>query len=153
MNSRSIVVLVLYVSLMTGLTAVIAQLGAAMARQAADILLLAENPDPPVSRVERGLEVQARVTDWQPVGHVVELHAVPLSEASAGVLASRMDIAEDADLPNAQSQPRSFPAPSAKPVKPRVAGWIRRAPRMPSRPSADAESTAHLIQRHLRAEM
>jgi len=149
--SRSVVVLVLYASLMTGLTAVVAQLGAAMARQTAGALLFAEKADQPVSRVERGLEVQARVTDWQPVGHVVELHAVPHSDASAVELASGMDTAEDADLPQAQPSP----APAVRALKPRVAGWIRRAPRMPklSNATSASESTAQLIQRHLRAEM
>ncbi|MFA7307063.1 MAG: hypothetical protein WC026_10365 [Hyphomicrobium sp.] len=154
MNSRSIVALILYVTVMTGITAVIAKLGAAMARQAAGTLLLAERPDPPVSRVERGLEAQARVTDWEPVSHVVELHAYSPSEVSAVVLASAMDKAEDVDLSN-KVRPRSpaAPAVAAKATKPRVAGWIRRAVRVPVHPGAVSESTAQLIQRHLRAEM
>lgn len=154
MSFRSVVVLALYATLVTGLATVIARLGATMARQAVDVLALAEHPDQPVSRVERGLEAQARGTDWQPVSHVVELRAVPVSEASAVALASGMDMAEDADLPKPQVRPSSpAPAPTAKPVKPRVAGWIRRAVLMPVPPSDVAESTGHLIQRHLRAEM
>jgi hypothetical protein len=148
-------VLVLYASVMTGLSALIAELGATVARRAAHVLSFAENPDQPASRVERGLEAQARVTEWQPVqpvSHVVELRAAPpSSQASAVVLASEMDAAEDADL--SKPQPRSSPAPSVKPVKPRVAGWIRRAVRMSPPRNAVAESTADLIQRHLRAEM
>ncbi|AGK58241.1 hypothetical protein HYPDE_32843 [Hyphomicrobium denitrificans 1NES1] len=150
MNSRSVVVLVLYASVMTGLTALIAELGATVARQAVHVLSFAENPDQPVSRVERGLEAQARVKEWQPVGHVIELRAAPPPpEASAVALASGMDEAEDADLP----KPRPSPAPGVKPVKPRVAGWIRRAVRVSPPRNAVAESTARIIQRHLRAEM
>ena len=150
MNSRSVLALVFYASMMTGLMAVVAQLGAAVARHGASVLLLAERSEQPVSRVERGLEAQARVTDWQPVSHVVELHAYPSSEASAVALASAMDSAEGAGLPKAQ--PALVPARVAKAVKPRVAGWIKRVARVPL-PPVVPETTAHLIQRHLRAEM
>jgi hypothetical protein len=153
-------VLVVYASMMSGLTAVIAQLSASMAREAAGVLLFAENLDPPVSRVEKGLEIQARVSEWQPAGHVIELRAVPASEISVAELASGMDTAENADLPKKvlpQPRPALTPAalPAARPAaaKPRVAGWIRRVGRTPASVRSDAETTAHLIQRHLRAEM
>lgn len=152
MNSRSIAVLVLYATLMTGLTAAIAKVGAAMARQTAGLLVLADRPDQPVSRVEKGLEVQARVSDFQPVSHVIELHAYPATDASAVALASAMDTAEGADLPD-KAFSATAPKLAARAVKPRVAGWIRRAPRVSVPPIEFHESTAQLIQRHLRAEM
>lgn len=152
MNSRLIVVLALYATLMTGLTAAIAKFGAAMARQTAGVLMLAERSDQPVSRVEKGLEAQARGTDWQPVSHVVELHAYPASDASAVVLASAMDSAEGVDLPSrTRAQAMLTPKVAVRAVKPRVAGWIRRVPRVS--PDLFHETTAQLIQRHLRAEM
>ncbi len=151
MNSRSIVVLVLYATLVTGLTAAIAEVGTAMARQTAGLLLLAERPDQPVSRVEKGLEVQARVSDFQPVSHVIELHAYPATNASAVALAMAMDTAEAAVLPK-KALPATAPKLAARTVKPRVAGWIKRV-RAPVPPIEFHETTAQLIQRHLRADM
>jgi len=159
-NSSSIVALTLYATLVTGITAAIATLGTAVARQAAGTLLLSERTGQPVSRVERGLEAQARVTDWEPVSHVVELHAYSPSNVSAVLLAAAMDTAEGSDLPKAQPRPAlassSTPAAATatvRAVKPRVAGWIRREQRLPAPRSDFSESTAQLIQRHLRAEM
>lgn len=144
----------LYASLVTGLAVLIAEFSATMARQAAHVLAFADDPDQPASRVEQGLEVQARVTEWQPVGHVIEMRAAEPPEVSAVTLASAMDAAEDADLPQQQQlQTQLPPKPKAKAVRPRVAGWIRRVDRPASRHNDVAESTARLIQRHLRAEM
>lgn len=143
----------LYASLVTGLAVLIAEFSATMARQAAHILAFAEDPDQPASRVEHGLEVQARVTEWQPMSHVIEMRAAEPPEVSAITLASAMDAAEDADLPQRQLQTQLPPKPKTKTVKPRVAGWIRRVDRQASRHNDVAESTARLIQRHLRAEM
>lgn len=132
----------------------IATFGAAMARQAAGALILAERPDQPISRVEKGLEVQARVGDWQPVSHVVELHAYPGSDASAVALASAMDTAERERLPATDPVITTLPRKSTvRAVKPRVAGWIKREPRGRVPASYLTETTAQLIQRHLRAEM
>ena len=153
MGYRSVVVLVLYASLVTGLVALITEFGAMIARQAPQVLAFAEDSDQPASRVEHGLEVQARATEWQPVSHIAEIRAIEPPEVSAVTLASAMDAAEDADLPQRQLQTQLPPKPKTKTVKPRVAGWIRRVDRQASRHNDVAESTARLIQRHLRAEM
>lgn len=158
MGYRSVVVLVFYASLVTGLVALIAEFSATIARQAPNVLAFAEDPDQPASRVEHGLEVQARATEWQPVSHVAEIRAVEPPEVSAVTLASAMDAAEGADLPGQELQQELHTQPptkpKAKPVKPRVAGWIRRVARPPvHRREHIAESTARLIERRLRAEM
>ena len=152
MGYRSVVVLVLYTSLVTGLVALIAEFSATIARQAPHVLAFAEDPDQPASRVEHGLEVQARATEWQPVSHVPEIRAFEPPEASAVTLASSMDAAEGADLPEQKLQTQPPTKPKAQPVKPRVAGWIRRVAR-PVHRNRVAESTARLIERRLRAEM
>lgn len=154
MGYRSVVVLVLYTSLVTGLVALIAEFSATIARQAPHVLAFAEDPDQPASRVKHGLEVQARSTEWQPVSHVAEIRAVEPPEASAVTLAGAMDAAEGADLPEQKLQTQPPTKPKAKPVKPRVAGWIRRVARPPVHRRDDiAESTARLIERRLKAEM
>lgn len=156
MGYRSVVVLVLYASLVTGLVALITEFGAMIARQAPQVLAFAEDSDQPASRVEHGLEVQARATEWQPVSHIAEIRAIEPPEVSAVTLASAMDAAEGADLPeqDVQTPPPAKPKAKFKAVKPRVAGWIRRVARSPVHHRDHiAESTARLIERRLRAEM
>jgi hypothetical protein len=143
---------VLYASLVTSLSALIAGLGASVARQGALALSFGEDQNQRVSRVERGLETQARVTEWQPVSHVIEMRAISSPEVSATALASAMDAAEGADLPR-MKRPPVRGTPKARPVKPRVAGWIRRVAPVSPRRSDFAESTARIIERQLRAEM
>lgn len=145
----------LYASLVTGLVALITEFGAMIARQAPEVLAFAEDSDQPASRVEHGLEVQARATEWQPVSHIAEMRAVEPPEVSAVTLASAMDAAEGADLPKQDLQtPPAKPRAEAKAVKPRVAGWVRRVTRPPvHRRDHVTESTARLIERRLRAEM
>lgn len=163
MESRSIIGLLLYASLIVGVSALIVSLGARGARTAAEVLAFEDEADPPTSRVERGLERQARVTEWQPTSHVIETRAIEPPEISAAILAIAMDEAEDADLPptrmeaqpsaELQAQPSPKPKLKAKPGKPRVAGWIRRAPRTVATRHGAGESTGRIIQRHLLAQM
>lgn len=149
--------LFLYVALMTVFVAAALESSAALARRAAVALALLENDDPTTSRVESGLEAQARVAGWQPVSYVIETRAVERPDVSAVALAKAMDVAEDVSLPpppkpvRAKALPAKVPIRTL-PVKPRVAGWIRRI----GPASADrmfAESTARIIERNLKSEL
>jgi hypothetical protein len=145
--------------MVSGTVAAIADLGRTMARHAASVLTFAEAEDAPISRVERGLEVQARAAAWQPARYRVEARALSSPDMSAPQLAALMDAAERASLPApvapiARTRPVDDqpPVPQVHTPRPRVAGWIKRA--RPNRPDEHvAESTARIIERSLKAEI
>lgn len=159
MESRPVVVLLLYASLMLGVSALIARIGASVARQATQDMAFNGDTDPRPSRVDRGLEALDRVSQWQPVSRVVEIRASEPPEVSAVELASALDSAESADLPHRQivlvagPKPKLKPKAKAKASRARVAGWIRRVPRQEAHRAPIPETTAQIIERRLRAEM
>ena len=146
--------LFLYVTLMTVFVAAALESSAALARRAVVALALLENDDPTTSRVESGLEAQARVAEWQPVSYVIETRAVEKPDVSAVALARAIDVAEDVSLPPPPPKPVLAKPMRIKavPVKPRFAGWVKRI-----KPSSEkmrfAESAARIIERSLKSEL
>jgi hypothetical protein len=148
--------LFLYVALMTVFVMAAIESSAALARRAAVALAFIQDDDPTTSRVESGLEAQARVAEWQPASYVIETRAVERPDVSAVALARAMDVAEDVSLPppkavGARALPAKVPM-AALPIKPRVAGWIRRI-KLSSSDRTFAESTARIIERSLKSEL
>jgi len=149
--------LFLYVALMTVFVTAAIESSAALARRAAVALAFIQDDDPTTSRVESGLEAQARVAEWQPASYVIETRAVERPDVSAVALARAMDVAEDVSLPpppkavGARALPAKVPM-AALPIKPRVAGWIRRI-KLSSADRTFAESTARIIERSLKSEL
>jgi hypothetical protein len=164
MFCRAITILSLYVALVTGLSALIIEIGTAIAHGAAGELVFAEKEISPVSRVEQGLEMQARVASWQPEPRVIEVRALELPELPANALAHSMDVAERSTVAEHSTERTTLPAvtPKAGPPKiatakptvaraARVAGWSKR---VKARPRHDVEEcTARIIERNLKAEI
>lgn len=147
--------LFLYVASMTVFVVAAVESSAILARRAAAALAFVQGDDSTTSRVESGLEAQARVAEWQPASYVIETRAVERPDVSAVALARAMDAAEDVALPpskrvSAKALPEKVPM-KVLPVKPRVAGWIRRI--KPSSGDRYAESTARIIERSLKSEL
>lgn len=169
MFCRAITILSLYVALVTGLSALIIEIGTAIAHGAAGELVFAEKEISPVSRVEQGLEMQARVASWQPEPRVIEVRALELPELPANALAHSMDVAERSTVAEHSTERTTLPTatlpaatPKAEPPKvatakptvaraARVAGWSKRAK---ARLRHDVEEcTARIIERNLKAEI
>jgi hypothetical protein len=126
----------------------VTELGVAMARNAAYALVLDGTSIPLRSRVDRGLEAQARTATWQPSHYVIETRALKPPDISAVALAHSLDVAE--------SKPSPPPAaPKSEAPKARVAGWVKRARRAARKDDslADADSPARIIERSLKAEI
>jgi hypothetical protein len=158
MFCRAITILSLYVALVTGASALIIELGTAIVHGTAGKLVFAEKEIPPASRVEQGLEVQARVASWQPMPGVIEVRALERPEIPASALAYSMDVAEHGIEPTAipAAEPK-IETPKIVTKKPtvartaRVAGWRKRV-RVQPRHDVE-ETTARIIERNLKAEI
>jgi hypothetical protein len=159
MFCRVITILSLYIALVTGVSALIIELGTAIAHGTASKLVFAEKEIAPASRVAQGLEVQARVASWQPMPRVIEVRALERPEIPASVLAYSMDVAEHGieqttplaveakiETPKIVVTPKPTAARTA-----RVAGWRKRV-RVQPRHEAE-ECTARIIERNLKAEI
>ena len=165
MFCRAITILSLYVALVTGLSALIIEIGTTIAHGTAAKLAFAEKDIPAASRVEQGLEVQARVASWQPAPRVIEVRALEVPDLPANALAHSMDVAEHSTeqiaLPAVALKKAEAPKiakiakiVTAKPSvvrAPRVAGWSKR---VQVRLRHDVEEcTARIIERNLKAEI
>ena len=165
--------LVAYVMGITGLITVIAMLAATVAHQVITSFepSLGGKSSAVSSRVETGLEIQARTASWKPDEHVVAPpHIIELA-LSASALAFGMDRAESAEgefsavkasgPPDPRSSGESVPEETIAAIQPRapaimppmrqvsaIAGWRRRV--MVRRVEADDESPARIIERSLR---
>ena len=146
MGYRPVTGLLVYVVSVAGVATLVTELGESMVRHAAYALAL-DGTSVPRSRVDRGLEAQARIAAWQPSHYVVETRALKSPDISAVALAHSLDVAE--------SKPAPPPAAKAKIPKARVAGWVKRARRAARGDDtlADAECPARIIERSLKAEI
>lgn len=158
MFCRAITILSLYVALVTGVSALIVELGTTIAHGTARKLVFAEKEIAPASRVEQGLEVQARVASWQPMPRVIEVRALERPEIPASALAYSMDVAEhgieQATSPAVEAKIETPKIVTAKPAvvrTTRVAGWRKRVRAQPRRKVE--ECTARIIERNLKAEI
>jgi len=152
MRYRPIVGLLFYIVSVAGVATLATELGLATVRHAAADLAF-DNPSvPKSSRVDRGLEAQARTAAWQPSHYVVETRALNAPDISVAALARSIDAAESSS--SAPAAPKSPVAPKSEVSKARVAGWVKRADR-PARDNtlADADCPARIIERSLKAEI
>jgi hypothetical protein len=139
--------LLFYVASVAGVATLATELGAALLRNAAATLALDGASAPTPSRVDRGLEAQARTAAWQPAHYTVEARALKPPDISVVALAASIDAAE--------SKPSS-PASASKAALPkaRVAGWVKWAGGEEGDDTmADADCPARIVERSLKAEM
>jgi hypothetical protein len=154
--ARKGLLLVAYIAGTMSVTFAIGVLGAVVAQQ------LIASLDPSwgkrtgaSSRVETALKIQAEGGIRQPVDHSVSAAATVEPVLTPGALAAAIDSAERAnDEVGAQTVTGLNERTSVR-AGPAVAGWRRRASlrQAASKVNADAESTARIIERSLRAEI
>lgn len=139
--------LLFYVASVAGVATLATELGAALLRNAAEALALDGASAPTPSRVDRGLEAQARTAAWQPAHYAVEARALKPPDISVVALAASIDAAE--------SKPSSPAAtPKAGLPKARVAGWVKWAGGEEGDDTmADTDCPARIVERSLKAEM
>lgn len=146
MRYRPIAGLLFYIVSVAGVATLATEFGVAMVRHAAFALALYGNSVPTPSRVDRGLEAQARTASWQPSHYVTETRALNPPDISAVALARSIDAAE--------SKPSPPAAPKSDVSKARVAGWVKRSDRVARDDTlAEADCPARIIERSLKAEM
>lgn len=150
---------VFYIALIVGSSWVAVTVGEALTRQALSQLTFLPSPYSRPSRVETYLTAQERPAE--PPGTSSLL--VPAAPAmTVGALAKAMDDAEQSgviqtDESDADDAPKQTASSSSsateKAEKPRVAGWVKRAPKRPVAISTHEDTSNRLIMRSLRAEM
>jgi hypothetical protein len=138
-----------YFVLLVGSLASLGGLSSILTRQAlAELLFATPQAKPHLSRVERGLILEARAAGHRAARHRIEVLADRAPEISAADLAKAIDAAESAELLAENTRGKTvMPRLGA-----RVAGWAKRKTETRYAQDADPiESTAHINARNLRS--
>ncbi len=135
---------VFYIVLIVGSSWAAVTISEALAREALTRMALMPSADQRPSRVNVVLAAQERAVSPQISGESV-VPATPSPSVPVGTLAKALDDAE---------QSTEQVSDAAAPVRPRVAGWVKRLSRpVSSSAAARVESSGRIVTRSLRAEM
>jgi hypothetical protein len=149
---------VFYIALIVGSSWVAVTVGESLTRQALSQLTFLPSSYGRPSRVDTYLAAQERPDEPLATTRLL-VPAVPA--ITIGALAKALDDAEqsedvqadEAAADDVPKQAASSPSVAEKADKPRVAGWVKRAPKPAVALSTHEETSNRLIMRSLRAEM
>lgn len=140
-----------YIALIIGSSWIAVTVGEALTREAMTQLALLPSRDPHPSRVETYLAYQKQAPEPK-AGKTLLIPAAPAM--TVGALAKAMDESEQINPINVSTEdPVTNPSPNTAAPKPRVAGWVRQAPRRTPSLAEHDETSNRLILRTLRADM
>lgn len=140
-----------YIALIVGSSWIAVTVGEALAREAMTKLALLPSRDPRPSRVETYLAEQKQAPEPK-ADKTLLIPTAPVM--TVGALAKAMDESEQINSIDVSTNgPVTDPSPNAAAPKPRVAGWMRQAPRRSPSLAEHNETSNQLIMRTLRAGM
>ncbi|MBS0249851.1 MAG: hypothetical protein JSR78_02165 [Proteobacteria bacterium] len=140
-----------YIALIVASSWIAVTVGEALTREAMTKLALLPSRDPRPSRVATYLAEQKQAPEHDASKSLL----IPAAPAmTVGALAKAMDESEQSDPLNVSTQdPVTDPSPNTIAPKPRVAGWVRKAPKRSPSLAEHNETSNRLIMRTLRADL